>query len=164
MRTRGARAAIAVTVLAAAVVLFVVLAGADDSGPDAATPQPQSAQATTEGESPTDSTTTQLQDGRETTTAEEPAAPPPPTIPRIVVRDGEPVGGVARLEYERGERVRFTVRSDTAEEVHVHGYDIAKDVPANGSVRFGFAADFEGVFEVELEGTHVQIAELRIEP
>jgi hypothetical protein len=164
MRTRGVRAGIAVAAVGVAVVLFVVLAGADDSGPDAATPQPQSAQATTEGESPTDSTTTQPQDGRETTTAEEPADPQPPTIPRIVVRDGEPVGGVARLEYKRGERVRFTVRSDSAEEVHVHGFDIAKDVPASGSVRFVFPADFEGVFEVELEGSHVQIAELRIEP
>jgi hypothetical protein len=164
MRTRGVRVGIAVAVLAVAVGLFVVLAGADDSGPDAATPQPQSAQTTTEGEAPADSTTTQPQNGEETTTAEAPAATQPPTIPRIVVRNGQPVGGVARLEYERGERVRFTVHSDTAEEVHVHGFDIAKDVPANGSVRFGFPADIEGVYEVELEGTHVQIAELRIEP
>ena len=83
---------------------------------------------------------------------------------QIVVRDGTPVGGVARLEYESGERIRFTVVSDTADEVHVHGFDLAKDVAAGGSARFDFRADFEGVFEVELEGAHVQIAELRIEP
>ena len=74
------------------------------------------------------------------------------------------MGGVARLEYKRGERIRFAVFSDTADEVHVHGFDLAKDVAANGSVRFNFEADIEGVYEVELEGAHVQIAELRIEP
>lgn len=99
----------------------------------------------------------------------EPEQPEPELEPegepaQIVVRDGTPVGGVARLEYERGERIRFTVVSNTADEVHVHGFDLAKDVAAGGSARFDFRADFEGVFEVELEGAHVQIAELRIEP
>ena len=82
----------------------------------------------------------------------------------IVVRSGEPVGGVAELEYDAGEEVRFRVSSDVADEVHVHGYDISKDVPAGGSVRFSFPARLEGVFEVELEGRHEQIAELRVNP
>jgi hypothetical protein len=163
MRTRGVRAGIAVTALAAAVVLFVVLAGADDPATNPATTQLESAQTTTGGQSPA-APTTQSKPAQETTTAGEPPDPEPPPIPRIVVRDGQPVGGVARLEYESGQRVRFTVRSDSADEVHVHGFDIKKDVPANGSVRFEFRADIEGVFEVELETTHVQIAELRIEP
>lgn len=154
MRTRGVRAGIAVAAVAVAAVLFVVLAGADDSGTDP---------TTTEDQTPADSTTTQP-NAQETTTAGEPPEQEPPPIPRIVVRDGQPVGGVARLEYESGQRVRFVVRSDGADEVHVHGFDIKKDVPANGNVRFEFRADIEGVFEVELETTHVQIAELRIEP
>jgi hypothetical protein len=87
-----------------------------------------------------------------------------PAIERIVLRGGKPVGGVKRLEYESGERVRFAVRSDVADEVHVHGFDIQKDVPANGSVRFGFPADIEGVFEVELHHSEITIAELRITP
>ena len=40
----------------------------------------------------------------------------------------------------------------------MHGYDIFKDVEAGGSVKFNFKADIEGVFEIELEGTHTQIA------
>lgn len=98
----------------------------------------------------------------EITEPEQPEPEPEPA--QILVRDGKPVGGVARLEYKRGERIRFAVFSDTADEVHVHGFDLAKDVAANGSVRFDFEADIEGVYEVELEGAHVQIAELRIEP
>lgn len=87
-----------------------------------------------------------------------------PTVERIVVRDGKPAGGAARLEYASGERVRFSVHSDVADEVHVHGFDIAKNVPANGSVRFDFPADIEGVFEVELHHSEIKIAELRINP
>src|ERR687892_624953 len=149
MRTRGVRAGIAVAALAVAVVLFVVLAGADEPETDAPTTEPQSTQATTEGGSEAETTTTTQPDAEVTSGGESPE-PEAPTIERIVVRDGTPVGGVARLEYGRGERVRFTVRSDSAEEVHVHGFDLMKDVPANGTVRFVFPADIEGVFEVEL--------------
>jgi hypothetical protein len=144
MRTRGVQVGIAVLALAAAVVVFVMLAGADDPGTAAPTPQPQNAQVTT--------------------SASESPDPQASTVPQIVVRDGTPVGGVARLEYESGERVGFTVHSDVADEVHVHGFDITKDVPANGSVRFGFRADLEGVYDVELHHADLKIAELRIEP
>jgi hypothetical protein len=34
------------------------------------------------------------------------------------VRGGEPVGGVQRLEYDSGERVRLSVRSDVADQRH----------------------------------------------
>jgi hypothetical protein len=80
------------------------------------------------------------------------------------VGGGEPRGGAKRLSFDSGERVRFSVTSDVADEVHVHGYDLSEEVPAGGTVRFGFPASIEGVFEVELEGRGVQIAELRVSP
>jgi hypothetical protein len=85
-------------------------------------------------------------------------------VPTIEVRGGEPVDGVAELEYSAGEEVRFRVSSDEAEEIHVHGYDLAKDVPAGGAVEFAFPAELEGIYEVELEKLAVQIAELRVNP
>lgn len=87
-----------------------------------------------------------------------------PAAPTIVIRGGEPVGGVRKLEHEAGESVRFRVRSDVADHVHVHGYDLMKDVPAGGTVAFSFPADIEGIFEIELEERGVQIGELRISP
>ncbi len=84
--------------------------------------------------------------------------------PTIVVKNGEPVGGVKTLEYSAGEQVRFKVRSDVADEVHVHGYDLMKDVPAGGTVSFSFPAEIEGIFEAELEEHHEQILELRVNP
>lgn len=85
-------------------------------------------------------------------------------IETIVVRDGEPVGGVAELEYDAGEQVRFRVSSDQADEVHVHGYDVGEEIPAGGTVTLAFPADIEGIFEVELHGSEKQIAELRVNP
>jgi hypothetical protein len=85
-------------------------------------------------------------------------------VPTIVVRNGEPVGGVKELEYDAGDEIRFEVSSDVAEEIHVHGYDLMEDVPAGGTVSFDFPAEIEGIFEVELEGLGEQIAELRVNP
>lgn len=85
-------------------------------------------------------------------------------VPTIEVRDGEPVGGIQTLEFDAGDQVRFRVSSDAAEEIHVHGYDIAKDVPAGGTIEFDFPAELEGIYEAELEELGVQIAELRVNP
>jgi hypothetical protein len=85
-------------------------------------------------------------------------------VPTVVVRDGEPVGGIQELEFNAGEDVRFRVSSDVAEEIHVHGYDISQDVPAGGMIEFDFPAEIEGIFEAELEELGVQIVELRINP
>lgn len=85
-------------------------------------------------------------------------------VTTIVVRDGEPVGGVAELEYSAGDQIRFRVRSNVADEVHVHGYDVSEEVPAGGSATLSFPADLEGIYEVELHGSEQQIAELRVNP
>ena len=130
----------------AVVVLFIVFAGGDDGGDN------KSATATTPTQAQTTPTT-------ETTPDKQVAADE-----QITVRNGKPVGGVKKLSYESGDRIRFVVTSDVADEVHVHGYDIARDVPAGGSVRFGFPAKLEGIFEVELEGRAEQVAELRVSP
>jgi hypothetical protein len=85
-------------------------------------------------------------------------------VPTIVVKHGKPVGGIKQLTYNRGEQVRFEVDSDVSDEVHMHGYDIMKDVRAGGSVSFDFRATIEGVFEAELEGRKEQILELTVNP
>ena len=85
-------------------------------------------------------------------------------VPTIVIRDGEPAGGIAELEYNAGDEIRFRVSSDAADEVHVHGYDVSKDIPAGGTATLAFPAEIEGIFEVELEELGVQIAELRVNP
>jgi len=85
-------------------------------------------------------------------------------VPTVVIRDGEPVGGIKELEYSAGDQIRFEVTSDVADEVHVHGYDLMQNVAAGGTVSFDFPAEIEGIFEVELEGRKEQIMELRVNP
>jgi hypothetical protein len=85
-------------------------------------------------------------------------------VTTIVVKHGKPVGGIAQLTYNMGEEVRFKVDSDVSDEVHMHGYDIMKDVEAGGSVSFDFPATIEGVFEAELEDRKEQILELTVNP
>ena len=82
----------------------------------------------------------------------------------IEVKDANPVGGVKKLTYKKGGRIDITVKSDTADEVHFHGYDIGKDVEAGGSVHFDVPATIDGDFEMELEQHKEQIADVRVEP
>jgi Cu-Zn family superoxide dismutase len=86
-------------------------------------------------------------------------------VPTVVVKSGEPVGGIAELEFSAGEQIRFKVTGDEAEEIHIHGYDLMEDIPAGGgTVEFDFPAEIEGIFEGELEGQGTQILELRVNP
>ena len=82
----------------------------------------------------------------------------------ITVAGGKPKGGVQDLEVRKGGTVHLTVRSDTADEVHVHGYDFHKDVAKGGTVTFDFPAKIDGQFVIELEAAHQQLANLRVEP
>jgi hypothetical protein len=92
------------------------------------------------------------------------APPPKPREETIRIVGGQPRGGVHRLEYEKGDEVVLEVRSDTADEIHIHGYDLSKDVAAGGRVRFRFEAKIDGQFEIEMEHAGREIAALVINP
>ena len=93
-----------------------------------------------------------------------PSKPATPPVPQVRVKNGKPVGGINKIRVNKGDRVRFAVRSDVSDEIHVHGYDFKKDVTAGGKVSFSFPAKIDGVFEVELESRGEQIAELTVNP
>ena len=133
--------------LAAAVV---ALAGCGGSG-DAQNAAGTAATATT---APSSTWTTQ------TTTRPTPA--PTPTTITIRVVDGRPQGGIARPSVEKNERVVLVVRSDTADEIHLHGYDVSREIAAGGQARIAFVATIPGRFEVELEQSGTQLAELTV--
>jgi hypothetical protein len=82
----------------------------------------------------------------------------------IVVRNAKPVGGVASLTYKKGKTIDLTIKSDTADEVHFHGYDVHKDVAKDGSVRFRFPAKLDGQFIVELENHKQTLAHVTVDP
>jgi hypothetical protein len=90
---------------------------------------------------------------------------------KITFRDGAPVGGVRKIDVATGDPVRLDVTPDVPAEVHVHGYEIARDVEAGQTAKFDFTGTAEGVFEVEVhhlvngeEESGVQVAELNVVP
>jgi hypothetical protein len=87
-------------------------------------------------------------------------------VPTIVVnKQGEPVGGIADFTYKKGDQIHFKVEVPFEEEIHLHGYDVMKEVPkGGGTVTYDLPAELEGVFEAELEGRGEQIVELKVEP
>ena len=138
-----------------AAVLVAVLALAGCGGSADATDGTDTTPPLTETTQPATTATT------ETTLAPTPA-PKRQTI-TIRVVGGKPQGGIARPKVKKGENVLLVVRSDTADKVHLHGYDISREVAVGGTARIAFVARIPGRFEVELEQSRVMLAELTVQ-
>jgi hypothetical protein len=110
----------------------------------------------------TDATTTETTTTQATVTT--PPPPQKPTLVRIVVVDGAPKGGIVRETVDKGDRVVLVVKSDVSDHVHLHGYDIMRDVASGRTARLPFKATIPGRFEVELEDRGVQIADITVQP
>jgi hypothetical protein len=155
-------AALAIVAVAVAAVLFVVLR--DDDSEES---EPTATVATTTTETNGGGGEPQAGgggggQGNGSGGNEQP--PLKPEVPTIFLRNGQPLGGVEELSFSQGDDIRFKVGSDRAWEIHFHGYDVSKEVSAGGSVSFNVPAELEGVFEVEVEQTATQIAEISVNP
>jgi hypothetical protein len=138
---------LAIAVVIAVVAVVLLTSGGDDEEPETA-----SATAT-----PTATATPEA--GPEETPTPTPTPTPKPQPPLLQS------GKVVKLRFEQGGTVRFRVRSAGAEEIHVHGYDVTKAIPAgNKPVTVSFPAEITGIFEIELHGTGELIGELRVDP
>ena len=148
--SRGAR----IGLLAAAVVILIVAFIAL---------RPAAKDDETTADSPT---TTPTAVATETATAGETATATASPTPRPTVDPGPVLTGasVEKLRYNKGETVRFQVKAPEDEEVHIHGYDIKKDVKAGVTTKISFKATIDGIFEIEFEESAKQIAELRVDP
>jgi hypothetical protein len=131
-----------------AVLAVVVLPGSDD--PRQASPA--ASRQATEAPQTTRATSTE----RPETTRRGPEREPQPPLLRA--------GRERELQVTKGERVRFRVRHPTAEEVHVHGYDISRELEPGRTETLSFEAELEGIFEVELERSGAPLATLTVKP
>jgi hypothetical protein len=109
-------------------------------------------------------TTTAPTTDTRTTVVPQPPQPPPPARVRVAIRGGLPVGGVRRVTVSRGRRVILDVTSDVADHVHLHGYDVTRDVGPGRPARIAFTATVVGTVEAELEDRHVPIATVTTKP
>jgi FtsP/CotA-like multicopper oxidase with cupredoxin domain len=105
-------------------------------------------------------------------TATAPSAPTPPAdgpdATVIELTDHAPPS-VESIEVKKGDPVRIVVRSDVADDIHIHGYDLERAAAPGKPARFAFPADLEGIFEIESHeaehaGKDALIARLVVEP
>ena len=82
----------------------------------------------------------------------------------VVVKNAKPDGGIKKITYKKGDTIDLKVTSDTADEVHFHGYDVHKDVAKGGTVEFKMPATIEGKFIVELENHKQTLANVEVQP
>lgn len=81
-----------------------------------------------------------------------------------VLRGGQRVSGPAVVTATVGETLRLRVRGDHADELHVHGYEITRALPADHLVVIELALTHSGRFEIELHHAHQQLAVLEVQP
>ena len=80
----------------------------------------------------------------------------------VAVKNGKVEPPTHRVKVAKGTEVRLLVTSDKADELHVHGYDIEKKLPAGNQVTLDFTADQTGVFEIETHESELQLAQLEV--
>jgi hypothetical protein len=105
-----------------------------------------------------------------TAAASSPATAPPSgaSIPaagqriEVHVAGGQVTGDTGRVAVSVGQPVTLSVTSDTADEIHVHGYDLRTPVTAGTPAELTFDATVAGVFEVELHDAGTVLLTLQV--
>src|SRR5687767_5023906 len=132
----GLRVLLLIAGAAAAIVLFAVFRGDGDDDDESSATQPTTTAATTNQQ-------------------------PPPQPKAILVPINVDV--LTRRTIPRGRQVVLVISGlALAEEDHLHGYDVKRRSGPTGIVRLPFRATIPGRFEVELEESHRQIADLTV--
>lgn len=94
------------------------------------------------------------------------AASPQPIekVFEYAVKSGQIISGQQTVKVTEGEQVVLKVTTDSADELHLHGYEkfieLEKDIP--GELRF--TANLTGRYVFELERTEVEIGALEVSP
>jgi len=70
------------------------------------------------------------------------------------------VDGIRNVTVAKGQRVVLVVTSDVPDEIHLHGYDLTRDIAAGETVRLPFNATIVGTVEVELESRDLPLARI----
>ena len=90
-----------------------------------------------------------------------PTASGPVTI-AVTIANGKVSPSGAKYDVSKGSTVTINVTSDSADIIHVHGYEIEKDVVAGTPLVITFTADQTGSFEVETHVIEATIATLNV--
>ncbi len=84
---------------------------------------------------------------------------------------GKAVGGPHDISVTQGDHVTLILETDVPAELHLHGYELSKDLDTGQTGSIEFTADTTGEFEVEAhpvvhgeEGEGLELATLQVNP
>jgi hypothetical protein len=79
----------------------------------------------------------------------------------VVTGDKSNLGDISA---NKGDTINMTVSCDKAEEIHLHGYDLAFECEPGKPASKTFTADKAGQFEYEIEDTSTHLGNLTVNP
>lgn len=80
----------------------------------------------------------------------------------VEVREGAMVPG--EIAVREGDRVNLRMTSEGPVELHLHGYDLEREVEPGEPTEVSFEAGISGRFEFENHGTEAVLGELLVQP
>ena len=69
-----------------------------------------------------------------------------------------------QITVNEGDQVTLNVTSDSPLQLHIHGYDIEKDIEPNEPTEIPFDATITGRFEIEDHNSNATLGELLVQP
>ncbi|MDQ2676674.1 MAG: hypothetical protein M3Y34_07670 [Actinomycetota bacterium] len=156
MENRKVPALIALTGIVVAIVVFLFVANDDTADQESETTQQAETNPPMDDEPEKD---------QEKDPDRQPQDTAEPEVPRIEIRNGEPVGGVQEIEVTEGDELRIDITTDAPDELHLHSYDVYLDiVPGKTNQLVVEKADIGGVVELESHSTGALLAEISVVP
>ena len=80
----------------------------------------------------------------------------------VTIEDGEM--SPAEISVDEGDRVTLRVDSDEPLELHLHGYDVEREVEPGRTSNLRFEADLTGRFEIEDHELETELGVLQVRP
>jgi hypothetical protein len=80
----------------------------------------------------------------------------------VSVTNGKVRPATHRVKVTKDTHIRLLVTSDKADEVHVHGYNIERPLPAGKQTTIEFVANQVGLFEIETHVSGLQLVQLEV--
>lgn len=82
----------------------------------------------------------------------------------IEIRNGAKISGPDVLSATQGDDITLTLRSDHADELHIHGYDLHAHIKSSVPETLRFKADRTGRFTLELHHSNLELGALEVLP
>ncbi len=82
----------------------------------------------------------------------------------LIIKSAKPVGGPILLQVHEGQQVTLNIRSDSDDELHLHGYDLHAHITPRQTASLQFNANRTGHFGLELHKARTELGALEVYP